>query len=376
MSYAVVNMQKCKAGGIRGIQSHNKREHESRTNADIDYTKSVENYELHESGTADYNKKVNEIIQEFRTENQKAVRKDAVVMCNFIVTSDHDFFKEMPGQDQEQFFKDSYEWLANRYGKENVVHATVHLDEHTPHMHMGIVPITDDGRLSCKAIFDRKELTDLQTEFVQDVGANYGLERGLEGSDRTRLSEQQFKMKMAEERAAAAVEQEQKAIATTNEVAARGRQMQKDIQALEKEENALQGKIDGLQAAYDGKILTTKGIKAIEKNAGRSLMGKVQLEPEQFENLTKTAKQYTDQSEKIASLSKNLKSTKQNLAAAEDKLETANQALTEREGLKLDKIKRQAELERKSRAFDKLPESVQKDLLQQRTQQQDRGLER
>ena len=34
---------------------------------------------------------------------------------------------------------------------------SVHLDESTPHMHMGVVPF-QDGKLSSKAMFDKEEL--------------------------------------------------------------------------------------------------------------------------------------------------------------------------------------------------------------------------
>ena len=42
-------------------------------------------------------------------------------------------------------------------GIENVINATVHMDEATPHMHLGIVPVTEDGRLSAKDIFTKTD---------------------------------------------------------------------------------------------------------------------------------------------------------------------------------------------------------------------------
>ena len=46
MAFAVVHMQKIKAGGIRGIQSHIHREHKPRTNPDIDVSRTHENYDV------------------------------------------------------------------------------------------------------------------------------------------------------------------------------------------------------------------------------------------------------------------------------------------------------------------------------------------
>ena len=39
---------------------------------------------------------------------------------------------------------------------DNIAYASVHLDESTPHMHMGVVPFKM-GKLSSKAMFDKKE---------------------------------------------------------------------------------------------------------------------------------------------------------------------------------------------------------------------------
>ena len=46
MGFAVVHMQKIKANGMRGVQSHIYREHEPKTNPDVDMSKSDDNYAL------------------------------------------------------------------------------------------------------------------------------------------------------------------------------------------------------------------------------------------------------------------------------------------------------------------------------------------
>ena len=193
MGFAVVHMMKIGKGGVRGIQSHNQREKEPKKNPDVDMTRSKQNYDVLNPNNINYNREVKERIQNFAI-NTKTVRKDAVVMCNFVVTSDEKTMKAMSPAEQRSFFEDSTKFFMKRYGAENVVNATVHMDETTPHMHLGIVPITNDGRLSAKTIFTRKELMALQTDFVIAVGERYGLERGKEGSQRTHLSEERFKL--------------------------------------------------------------------------------------------------------------------------------------------------------------------------------------
>lgn len=46
MSTLVLHMDKFKKDAIRGIQSHNRRERESHSNPDIDYSRSAGNYDL------------------------------------------------------------------------------------------------------------------------------------------------------------------------------------------------------------------------------------------------------------------------------------------------------------------------------------------
>ena len=192
MSYAVIHMQKFKMGGVRGIQNHNDRLKESHTNPDIDYEKSKLNKKLdNQPDDKTYYNRIRDRIKEL--DLPKAVRKDAVTMCGFICTSDKAFFEKLPQDQQEKFFQESYKFLKDRYGEKNIVAATVHYDETTPHMHYYMVPVTPDGRLSAKDIFTPTELKRLQTEYHQHLrNAGFELERG-KSSDRKHLSVQEFK---------------------------------------------------------------------------------------------------------------------------------------------------------------------------------------
>lgn len=192
MSYAILRMQKIKSVGVKGMQFHNQRERESQTNPDIDYEKSKLNYDLHNEHSINFNKKVDEIIKE-NVKTDKKIRKDAVRLCDIVVTSDPKFFNKLTDIEIRKFFKESYEFLCNRYGNENIVYSTVHLDETTPHMHFGLVPVTKDNKLSAKEIFNRQELRDLQSDyhkFINEKG--FDLERGIP-SDKKGLKTQEFK---------------------------------------------------------------------------------------------------------------------------------------------------------------------------------------
>lgn len=71
----------------------------------------------------------------------------------------------------------------------------MHLDETTPHMHLNLIPITPDGRLCSKDLFDKPKLQQLQTDFYEAVGKKYGLQRSKEGSQAKHLSTAEYKLK-------------------------------------------------------------------------------------------------------------------------------------------------------------------------------------
>src|SRR5699024_11948505 len=72
-----------------------------------------------------------------------------------------------PGE-QKRFFEESYKLFSERYGKQNIAYATVHNDEQTPHMHLGVVPMRD-GKLQGKNVFNRQELLWLQDKFPEHM---------------------------------------------------------------------------------------------------------------------------------------------------------------------------------------------------------------
>jgi hypothetical protein len=193
MSYAILHMQKLKQQAIKGIQIHNQREKESQTNPDIDETKFHLNYDLVNPGLIDYNEKINKMIEEGVTTG-KAIRKDAVKLASFLVTSDSTFFDNTSEAEEKQFFETAYEYFCDEYGKDNIAYAMVHKDEKTPHMHVGFVPITEDHRLSAKDFFGKKQqLVQLQDKFHKHmIEKGFNLERGV-SSDKKHIETARFK---------------------------------------------------------------------------------------------------------------------------------------------------------------------------------------
>ncbi len=192
MSMIVARMQKMKAENLVGIGNHNQRKTKNHSNPDIDTSLSKLNYDLVDR-TQNYKTDIENFINENKS-TTRAVRKDAVLINEWIITSDRKFFENLSDEDTKKFFITAKEYFAENFGEENIRYATVHLDETTPHMHMGIVPFDEDKKLSAKRVFNRQALRNVQEDlpkFLQEKG--FEIKRGLEGSDRKNLTVPEFK---------------------------------------------------------------------------------------------------------------------------------------------------------------------------------------
>jgi hypothetical protein len=200
MSFAVIHMKKMKAPDVKGIQIHNQREKEGHSNFDIDKSRSHLNYDLLNDARINYSDRIQKEIDE-RYTGTKKIRKDAVKLCSFLVTSDKEFFDGLSPEEEKRYFQESLTFLQERYGKENMIYAVVHKDEKTPHMHVGMVPITEGGKFAAKEFFGkRSELQQLQDTFHGHVAKiGFSLERGV-SSDKKHVEPKRWKaLSMKEE---------------------------------------------------------------------------------------------------------------------------------------------------------------------------------
>jgi len=109
-------------------------------------------------------------------------RKDAVLAVEYLMTASPEWWKQASYAKQQDFFKQSYEWLEKKYGADRILVATIHQDETSPHLSAFVVPLTQDGRLSAKEfIGDRAQMSLDQSTYAQAV-RHLGLERGVMGS--------------------------------------------------------------------------------------------------------------------------------------------------------------------------------------------------
>lgn len=196
MSYGIVRIQKMTAGSVKGIQIHDQRQKGySHSNPDIDFDRAALNKDLHNSEKINFTQRVKERIQELNL--PRAVRKDAIVMCQCLITSDQVFFEGMTSEEQDRFFQEGYTFIKNRYGERNILSATIHYDEKTPHLHVNFVPVTPDGRLCAKDLFKRNDLIKLHDDFWKHCNEKgFKIDRGdSRGERQEHLSVADFKLK-------------------------------------------------------------------------------------------------------------------------------------------------------------------------------------
>ena len=170
--FCVMNIQKRKRNDISGIQKE-------ATRTATDYNNQVKpgmnafNINLIQS---------NNWMQDIQDEINRAgakTRSNSVVALDTIYTASGDFFKGKSNEECNQYFRDCLQFHQRKFG--HIVSAVVHYDETTPHLHVLSVPLTQDGRLSAREIIgNRANLSRMQTEFFEQVGKGYGLERGVQ----------------------------------------------------------------------------------------------------------------------------------------------------------------------------------------------------
>ncbi|SDZ01375.1 MobV family relaxase, partial [Hymenobacter psychrophilus] len=181
MPYAIIRIAKITSQvHAHNATTHNYRQHEV-SNADPAPQHPNREYLNHEK--TDYWTLAEARIAQ---EVTRKVRPDQVRAVEVIMTGSPEGF--VRGQDgraadysKSKWAQDNLNFLKEKYGEKNVVSFTLHQDEKTPHVHAVIVPITPDGRLSAKDVFNREGLRQLQTDYAQAM-APHGFERGIEHS--------------------------------------------------------------------------------------------------------------------------------------------------------------------------------------------------
>lgn len=176
MAFQIVSAAKIKLNGLTGIRRHLQERERVKSNPNIDLSRSHLNFCIDELTPDNLNARVRSKIKQLKLKRRP--RFDAVGLEDIVVSASPDFMAQLGTEKQQKYFSDALHFFQSRYGKENVMYCQCHLDESNPHIHIGIVPVTSDGRLSARDVFNPISLEKLQTDFHNSVSSHYGLERG------------------------------------------------------------------------------------------------------------------------------------------------------------------------------------------------------
>ena len=204
MSYAIIRNTKYKRENLKGIYRHNERRNKNYSNENIDREKSYLNYSL-KSPQYSYEKEFDRIREKYNLKGQ--IKTVSNIACEYIITSDHDYFENIGEEETKRFFETAYKFVCEYkdLGEKYIMSATVHRDEQTPHMHLIFLPVvhtTDKkgnpiDKLACSEFWKAKDsyrqLQDAFYKYMVDNG--FDLQRGLpkEETNRKHYSVEEFK---------------------------------------------------------------------------------------------------------------------------------------------------------------------------------------
>ena len=230
--FGIMHTIKLKANNTMGVQLENNRTKKDceRTFAgsQIEWDRTDENVHWVHSGNWD--KSAYELCQKYDVQK---VKKDSVVALQTVYTASREWFTmdENGGlvfdEKAEQFFRDCMKFHVENYcgGREDLlINAVVHLDEiHADgtgsiHFHCTSVPIVENERgefvLSAKRVLGgRKEMTQSQTKFYDDVCKSRGMTRGMSSNEtkRKHLDNLSYKAEQEQKKLQATLEAQERA---------------------------------------------------------------------------------------------------------------------------------------------------------------------
>lgn len=216
----MAHVAKYKRGAVAPMVGHYNRtaERDGFARANIDPERTPDNYAVgFESRDPDalavaVRERVARAVGEHKEHAGRAVRDDAVLMCDWVVTLPAD----CPRDDAPAFFAAVVAFAKERYGAENVLGGFVHMDEAAPHAHVPVVP-TVDGKLQASKLVNRSDLQTFHRDLGRAVDAALGYHVSVELGDDQKGAKQLSRLGQEEYQAAkdelARVEAERAALA-------------------------------------------------------------------------------------------------------------------------------------------------------------------
>lgn len=371
----MANVQKYKRGAVGHLFAHFERQKDEEgnyikfKNQNIDTEKSDQNYNLHQSDKSQL-----DLYHDRLSEIKVNKRKDLNTMCSWVVTVPEEL-KNDP-EKQKEFFKNSYDFLNNRYGKENCISAFVHMDEVTPHMHYSFIPVTFDAKKNIEKVSARDvvNLTDLKsfhTDLQNYMQQQMQMQLSIITEETKELGNKSVKELQAETSRQLA---EQRAIASN--LSLENDKVKKSIQLLKNEKDSVKKELEAMKdkkatvtlqvnnitKKVKGVKLREDEIKAIYNKAQTTAFGSIKgLTMQDLQNLANGAMKGARLEIKVVDLESQINQKDSRIEHLERQVPTIEQKIKETTELSNlhDKVKSlEKTLDFKDKVLDKMPKGL------------------
>ncbi len=144
----------------------------------------------------------------------RKIGNNQVRTIRVLLTGTHEDMERITNEGRlDEWCSDNLKYLADTFGRKNIVSAVLHMDEQTPHIHATLVPIvkgerkrkkkeeqvkkryrkkpTGTARLCADEIMTRAKLKSYQDTYAQAM-SGYGLQRGIDGSEAKHITTRQY----------------------------------------------------------------------------------------------------------------------------------------------------------------------------------------
>ena len=163
MSFAILRIAKeHNRAGVAARAAHNLRQHSAAPRADAE--RSAKNKTIGAQTVPD----VLAALDARLAALPKPPQKNAVLVVELMLAASPEWFTA--GGKPGRFANESLEWAYAKFGKENILTASLHRDEKTPHLQILLTPIVEKkgvAKLRASHYFDGpSKMRDLQTEFA------------------------------------------------------------------------------------------------------------------------------------------------------------------------------------------------------------------
>lgn len=281
----MAHIAKYKAASCGHMLAHYRRDASSLGRENIDPTRTKDNYTLCLDGRdgrvramdgiepnwATVEGRIEGVNKAAKAAGKRAVRKDAVVMADVVVTLPENVRKG----DEGKFFGFTYWFLLQKLGKENMMGGFVHRDEvrkdGSPvrdHMHVPFTPILD-GRFNYKKMCPRSFYQSMHKELGDYLERRMGYRPEVELGDETRAMRVYADKSADIDKVRGAVERgivepaEQKAAQAVEDAAQRVEEAAQRVEEARAELDELRGAVSAEQARLES---LRQGTRAIERD--------------------------------------------------------------------------------------------------------------